>query len=98
MVMYIAMAVGGFVAIWVLQGILDWLIFSRALDDPVKGKILGTIVAYFLAAILVWMSQGTPMGFLAYLPGAALVGWLEMGGAKKVQARIDAQDDASAFE
>ncbi len=92
------MVIGGFIAVWVLQGLINWLIISRVMDDPFKGKMLATIIAFFTAAILYWMSSGSPIGFATYLPGALVVGWLEMRSAKKVQERIDAQDQTATFE
>ncbi|MCK0128960.1 hypothetical protein [Erythrobacter sp. F6033] len=98
MVLIAAMIIGGFLAVWVLQGIIDWAITSRFMENPLNGKILATIAAYFLAALLYWMSRDTMLGFATYLPGAILVGIMEVRGARKVQARIDAQDQTSTFE
>lgn len=90
--------VAGFVGVWILQAIINWVLISRIMDDPFKGKMLATVIAYFTASLLHSFGSGTAFGFLIYLPGAVLVAILEMRGARKVQARIDEQDHASAFE
>ncbi len=60
--------------------------------------MLATILGYFGAGVIYSINAGTAIGFLLYLPGALVVGWLAWLSAKKVQAKIDAQDHASTFD
>lgn len=89
---------GGFLAVGLIYILLDWLLMSRVFDDPLRGKLLAVISAYFLVATLYSMNTGSIVGFLSYLPGAVLVGWLGIRSARKIQARIDAADETSVFE
>ena len=98
MIYLIASMVGGFLAVWVLQGIIDWAVISRAMDDPFKGKLLATISAYFLAVVLYALGSSSIAGLLIYLPGAVLVGWMESRKARKMQARMDDLDETATFE
>lgn len=97
--MFIISAVfGGFLGVWILQALIDWGILSHVMDDPLKGKILSTVAAYFIAATLSALGSNSISGFLIYLPGAVLVGIIGFYSARKIQARIDAQDQSSTFE
>lgn len=98
MAMLIGSLIGGFLAIWLLQTLIDFALTSRIMDDPMKGKILATISAYALACLLYSFSTGTLLGILFYLPGAVGVGWMEMRNAKKIQQRINEAGDATTFE
>lgn len=98
MAMLIGSLVGGFLAIWLLQTLIDFAITSRLMDDPMRGKILATLCAYVLACLLYSFSTGTLLGILFYLPGAIGVGWMEVRSAKKIQKRINEADDATTFE
>lgn len=90
--------IGGTFAIWILQGLLDWAIIGRVMDDPVKGKLLSTVTAYVLACVLYGLGANSPLGIFLYLPGAVIVGFIEFRGGKKIQARIDERDEAATFE
>lgn len=98
LVSILAIIAGGTLAIWVLQGIINFAVTSRVMDNPVNGKMLATILAYFLGSLLYLWGAGTFFGFAYYIPGAIIVGFLELRSARKVQARIDAQDESSTFE
>ena len=89
---------GGVLFIWILQTIIDMVFTSRLMDDPFKGKLLATISAYFIIATLVSVVSSSMTAFLTCLPGALMVGWLESRSARKIQARIDAEDETSIFE
>ena len=89
---------GGVLFIWILQTIIDMVFTSRLMDDPFKGKLLATISAYFIIATLVSVVSSSIIAFVTCLPGALLVGWLESRSARKIQARIDAEDENSVFE
>jgi len=90
--------IGGFLAVGLIYILLDWQVMSRVFDDPLRGKLLAVISAYFLTATLYSMNTGTIVGFVTYLPGAVLVGSLGIRSAKNIQARIDAADETSVFE
>ena len=90
--------IGGFLAAWVLQGIIDWAVVSRVMDDPFKGKLLATIIAYSLLVLIFALRNSSIAGLAIFLPGAILVGWLELRKARKMQARMDELDQTSTFE
>ena len=94
----IAAVVGGFIGVWILQALIDWGILSRVMDDPLKGKILSTVAAYFIAVLLSALNSNSVNGVFICLPGAILVGIIGFFSARKIQARIDALDDTSTFD
>lgn len=80
------------------QGLIDWLITSRVMDDPVRGKILSTLLAYMLGSLAYLAVSDLWLGFVLYLPGAFLIGFLEVRkGARMQQAALD-NDEAATFE
>ena len=89
--------IGGFVGVWILQALIDFVLTSRVMDNPVNGKMLATISAYVLACMVYGLTTNSPMGLFVYLPGALLVGYLELRGAKKVQRRMNEADEAEIF-
>ena len=96
--LYLGTVIGGFIVVWVLQFLIDWALISRILDDPIKGKLLATILAFFGASLIYLRNSGSFVGFAVFLPAAVVVGLLEYRGALKVQARIDERDEAATFE
>lgn len=90
--------IGGFVLVWIFETIIDLAVTSRVMDDPFRGKMLATIVAYFLAAILIWMATNSPSAFYGLLPGAILVGLFEGRSARKMLDRMSAADETTTFE
>ena len=89
---------GGILFVWLLQTIIDMVLTSRLMDDPFKGKMLATISAYFIIASLASVVTSSITAFLTCLPGAILVGWVESRTARKIQSRIDAEDQTATFE
>jgi hypothetical protein len=98
MAVLIGSIVGGFLAIWLLQTLIDFAITSRIMNDPMKGKIFATLSAYVLACLIYSLSTGTLFGIIFYLPGAVIVGLIEMRNAKRIQKRINEADEATTFE
>lgn len=98
MVLYLVLIVSGFVAVWFLQFLIDWLIISRIMDDPIKGKLLATIFAYFLASLLYLFARNSFSGFAIYLIGALIVGYLQYRAALKIHARVAEENVAETFE
>lgn len=96
--MIILAVIGGFIGVWILQALIDWGILSRVMDDPLKGKVLSTVAAYFIAVLLSTLGSNSAMSLFVYLPGAVLVGIIGIFSARKIQARIDALDESSTFE
>ena len=90
--------VAGIIAVWFFETLIDLVITSRVMDDPMKGKMLATVVAYFLVVTLSALATNSPNAIFIVLPGALLVGFLEMRSAAKIQQRIDAKDESSTFE
>ena len=89
---------GGVLFIWLLQTIIDMVFTSRLMDNPFRGKMLATISAYFIIASLASVVSSSITAFLTCLPGAVLVGWVESRTARKIQSRIDAEDQTATFE
>ncbi|WP_299191626.1 hypothetical protein [uncultured Erythrobacter sp.] len=88
----------GLVNIWMFQGLIDWAITSRFMDDPVKGKILSTLLAYMLGALTYLALSDLWLGFVLYIPGALLIGFLEVRkGARMQQTALDS-DETATFE
>ncbi|MEP0191543.1 MAG: hypothetical protein ABJP70_13065 [Erythrobacter sp.] len=98
MVLYAVLIVSGFVGVWFLQFLIDWLIISRIMDEPVKGKLLATIFAYFLASLLYLFARNSFSGFAIYLIGAIVVGYLQYRAALKIEARVADEDVAETFK
>ena len=94
----IAAVIGGFLGVWILQALIDWGVLSRVMDDPLKGKILSTVAAYFIAVIVYALGSNSASGIFIYLPGAIIVGIIGFFSARKIQARIDALDESSTFD
>ncbi len=90
--------IGGIVAIWILQTLIDVIITSRVMDDPVNGKILATVSAYFLASTLYLFFANSFAGLLMYLPGALLIGWLQYRKGLSIRAKMAAENVGATFE
>lgn len=94
----IAGMVGGIIAIWFLQTIIDVFITSRVMDDPVNGKILATISAYAIACLLYLLGANSAAGLALYLPGALLIGWLQYRKGIKIRVKMAENDVGTTFE
>ncbi len=90
--------VAGLINIWIFQWIIDWLFISRMMDDPVNGKILATILAYTFGSFVYLFGSNLWLGFFFYLPGAFLIGWLEIRKGYKMRAAALEADESTVFE
>lgn len=85
----IGMLVGSFLAIIALSMILEFAIFKRVMDDPVKGKVGSVVAALALIEVLyAWSSHARPVypiGAGCYLLAAVI--WGVFAYNKGVQAR-----------
>ncbi|WP_292927476.1 hypothetical protein [Novosphingobium sp. PASSN1] len=100
----ISSLVGGIVGIYVLQQILEWLIFKRIFNDPLKGKVGSTLAAYFCASIIYGFTTARggpwrPDGFFLYFLGMLVVGFFATKRGLKLRDTIDSDDSvADAFK
>jgi len=94
----VLLAVGGLVAIWFLETLIDIFVTSRIMSDPVNGKILATLIAYAIASVLHMLNTNSAAGFLYYLPGALIIGALEYRKGLKIRKKVDEEDVSTEFE
>lgn len=88
---------GGVLVVFILQQLLEWAIFKRVVDDPLTGKLLSTISAYLLAAMIGAASMGV-FGLILYLPGALIVGFFAIRKGIKLRAGMNEEGPSTAFE
>jgi hypothetical protein len=86
--------IGGVLAIFVLYALLEWAVFKRVMDDPVKGKAVSVIGAYVLAVALYGFGAAdggpwNPAGFVIYLPGLLIVGFFAIRRGTKIRDEAD---------
>ena len=93
-----AYVVGGLIAMWFVQTIIDVFITGRLMDDPVNGKVLSTVSAYVFNCLFALVVGNSGMGLFYYLPGALLIGWLQYRKGLKIRQKISDSDPASAFD
>ena len=91
-------AIAGIILIWILQTLIDVVITSRVMDDPVNGKILATISAYAVASMLYLLLADSAAGLAIYLPGALLIGWLQFRKGMKIRRKMAEENPATTFE
>jgi len=96
--MLIGAVLGGIIAVWFLQTIIDVFIISRVMDDPVNGKILATISGYAIASLLYLAGSNSGVGFLYYLPGALLIGFRQYRKGLEVRQKIAEASVSNTFD
>lgn len=77
MIILIGTILGSTFAIYVLYAIWEFALFSRIMDDPVKGKTASLMAAFVTAnvlTLLLWGSFST-LGVIGDVIGAAVVGF-----------------------
>jgi hypothetical protein len=72
--------VAGLVGVWLLSTLLEWVIFQRVFDDPVKGKLVSVVVAWIIGCVSYGYNtaDGGPFqfhGFAIYTVPALIVGF-----------------------
>ncbi len=98
--------VGGLLLITILALALEWAIFKRLFDDPVKGKLSSVFAAWLLAGLIAGfgMAEGgqfETMAFLVYLLPAIIIGiWFYKKGddLRETIAIQKAEESAAPFE
>lgn len=96
----IGLLVGSFLAVVTLSMILEFAIFKRVMDDPVKGKVGSVLAALVLIEIIyAWSSHARPI----YPIGAgcyflAAVVWGTIAYSRGVKAREYQYEDSGEAE
>ncbi|WP_395327394.1 hypothetical protein WBP06_10950 [Novosphingobium sp. BL-8H] len=93
MVWLLASMAGGLLGIYLMQGIWEFVLFKRVLDDPVKGKIGSSIAGYLSTCISYGFtdpdgSSFAASGFLIYLLPGILVGLYEYRRGLRLRDRM----------
>ena len=95
----IGQLVGGTFAVFLLYFIWEWALFMRIMDDPMRGKLLSVLAAYFTASTVYGFgaANGGPYildGFAIYLVGGLIVSIYAWNRANKLKS---ASDESDAF-
>lgn len=103
MAYFIGQVVGGIIGIFLLYALLEWIIFQRVLDDPVKGKLGATLAAYLVGSTLGGLggANGGPFywnAFADYAIPAIIVGFLALWHGKRLRERQSSNEASDVFE
>ena len=69
---------GGAIAILLVASLVEFLIVSRLMDDPISGTVISVIVAWLIAlAVVTYTSGSLEWAALGYTPPAMIVGVIQ---------------------
>jgi hypothetical protein len=95
--------VGGVFAILLLNALLEWAIFKRVFDDPIKGKVGSVAAAYLMGSTLAGFggADGGPYywgAFSDYAAPAIIVGAYAFWRGKHLREALTKGEAQTVFE
>lgn len=99
----VGQTIGGMFGIFILYILVEWAIFKRVFDDPIKGKLTSVFVAYLIGSLLAGFGRadgGTYYwgAFLDYAIPSVLVACFAFYAGKRLKEQSREQGVAEVFE
>lgn len=99
----IGQIVGGTVGVFLVFLLLEWAIFKRIFDDPLKGKLSSALAAYFVGSSLAGFGRADGGSyywgsFIDYAVPAIIVGIYAFWQGKSLRERLLNEGAQTVFD
>lgn len=88
-------AIGGIILVFILASLIEWLVVSRIMDNPMQGTSISVVLAYCIAVFVYTWNSGLPYSYAAtmYLPGLLVVMAIQIWRQSRIEPDTSEIDD-----